>query len=78
MVVSEEFIKVQKIRIWTQRLIEEYRQIQFTYNLKLRIPVIRVEKLSSKWGTWDLRSATVVEICTALRGNATQRTYQHA
>lgn len=59
MVVSKEFIETQKIRIWTQRLIEEYRQIQFTYNLKLRIPVIRIEKLSSRWGSWDPEARTL-------------------
>jgi len=56
---SEELLERQKIRIWTQRLIEEYRQIQFAYNLRTRVPVIRVESNSAVWGNWDPTARTI-------------------
>lgn len=56
---SEELIERQKIRIWTQRLIEEYRQIQFSYSLKTRIPIIKIELLQSVWGNWDPVTRTI-------------------
>jgi len=59
MKVSPEAIQQQKIRLWSQRLIEEYRQLQFTYNLKIRIPVIRIESSSSRWGNWDPETRTL-------------------
>lgn len=59
MPVSDESIQRQKIRLWTQRLIEEYRQLQFTFNLRIRMPVIRIDNHSSRWGAWDPMSRTL-------------------
>ena len=59
MVFSESAVETQKVRIWTQRLIEEYRQLQFSYNLRIRIPIIRISTLSSVWGSWDPVTRTI-------------------
>lgn len=53
MTAPEDSIYRQKIRLWTQRLIEEYRQIQFSYNLRIKMPVIRIDDQASRWGAWD-------------------------
>ncbi|NBX77048.1 MAG: DUF2786 domain-containing protein [Proteobacteria bacterium] len=59
MTVSDDSINRQKIRLWTHRLIEEYRHIQFTYNLKTKIPVIQIENTSVRWGAWDSVTRTL-------------------
>jgi len=55
----KQAVEPQKIRIWTQRLAEEYRQILFTYNVKLRIPIIRIDEDSQRWGAWDPTTRTL-------------------
>lgn len=52
-------VERQKVRLWTHRLIEEYRQIVFTYNLKIRTPIIQIDNHSSRWGAWDPISRTL-------------------
>jgi hypothetical protein len=59
MTVSNDSINRQKIRLWTHRLIEEYRHIQFTYNLKTKIPVIQIDNTSVRWGSWDSVTRTL-------------------
>jgi len=59
MTISDESITRQKIRLWTHRLIEEYRHIQFTYNLKTKIPVIQIDNLTRRWGAWDSVTRTL-------------------
>lgn len=56
---SDRTIRSQKIRLWTQRLREEYEQICFLYNLKLKRPVIRIDEMQSRWGFWDSESRTI-------------------
>lgn len=50
---SDHSIRRQKARLWTHRLIEEYRHLQFSYNLKIKMPVIRIDEGVSRWGAWD-------------------------
>ncbi|NBX92749.1 MAG: DUF2786 domain-containing protein [Proteobacteria bacterium] len=53
MKISQEAIENQRIRIWTQRLNDEYQQICFTFNLKLRRPLIKIDEHGMRWGNWD-------------------------
>mgnify|MGYP000721098416 CR=1 FL=1 len=49
----------QKVRAWTLRLIEEYRQISYRYRLKLKRPVIAVDDIPGKWGLYDNETRTL-------------------
>jgi len=40
-------------QIWTERLYREYDNILFQYRVTLRRPVIQLEPLPGRWGTWD-------------------------
>ncbi|NBX82264.1 DUF2786 domain-containing protein [bacterium] len=59
MSVSEDVISPQKIRLWSLRLQEEYRQILFTFNLKLKMPVICIDEHQARWGAWDSELRTL-------------------
>jgi len=50
---QELLIKNQKIRLWTQRLYQEYEQLCYQYSLKLKKPLIRIDPLEKRWGFWD-------------------------
>ncbi len=51
---SEFFDIAAKLKAaWTQALYREYEQICYHYHIKLGAPLITVEDLSSKWGSWD-------------------------
>ena len=52
-------VERQKIRLWTHRLIEEYRQIIFTYNLRIQTPIIQIDDHTSRWGAWDPSTRTL-------------------
>lgn len=56
---SDFIIRSQKTRLWTQRLYDEYDQICFLYNLKLKRPVIRIDSTKTRWGYWDSESRTI-------------------
>ena len=51
-----------RITLWTRQLYEEFEDINYDYKLYLTKPVIRVEDLSSRWGSWN---ATTRTICIA-------------
>jgi len=38
---------------------EEYRHIQFTYNLRLKMPIIQIDNHPSRWGAWDPGTRTL-------------------
>lgn len=58
--ISDFFVHSQKIRFWTQRLYEDYEQICFLFNLKLKRPVIQIKSLQDRWGSWDPELRTII------------------
>jgi hypothetical protein len=46
-------------QIWTERLYQEFDNIVYRYRLKMRRPILRIEPMRSKWGTWDPLARTI-------------------
>jgi hypothetical protein len=50
-------------RAWLQRLRRDYENIAYCHRVSLTPPVLRVEPLTNKWGSWDaeVRTLTIAE-----------------
>lgn len=46
-------------RLWTKQLYKEYENICFHFRLHLRKPVLNIESMESRWGSWDPRSRVI-------------------
>lgn len=53
------FSSAEKQVLWGRRLATEFDQICFTHRLKLKRPVISVEPLGTRWGSWDPEIRTI-------------------
>ena len=52
-------VQSELIRVWSRRLSREYDHIIFTYRLKLKRPLIRVDNLVGRWGVYDPETRTL-------------------
>ncbi|MBI4405037.1 MAG: DUF2786 domain-containing protein [Deltaproteobacteria bacterium] len=59
MVTNEPNANPTTLRAWTVQLYREYDHILYTYNLKLRQPVIRIHPLAGRWGEWHGLTRTI-------------------
>jgi predicted SprT family Zn-dependent metalloprotease len=59
--MSGETTQIEKERLltWTQRLRREYEAICFSHRIGLNCPVIRIQELESRWGSWDPETRTI-------------------
>lgn len=49
----------QLFRIWTKQLYKEYENICFHYRLKLHKPLIVIDELNARWGSWDVQKRVI-------------------
>lgn len=51
--------KQHRIRLWTERLYQDYDHILYAYNIRMGKPVIQVVDLDSIWGRWHAMTRTI-------------------